>query len=127
MEDTTGTNRGGGSWRAALAAAALLAATGLACCAGRGYAFPTADVVAPAGSDDLAREQLRRGRVIAITGCTGCHRALAPGQYPPARWPGIVRDMGARAGLSSDDVRDLAAYFVAASRAVEAPAAPPAN
>ncbi len=74
------------------------------------------DVIEP-GAD---LETLRRGRAIAVTECTGCHRLYWPNEYPPSEWVAIVRKMGGRASLSDTQIRDLQAYYVSASRAAQA-------
>jgi hypothetical protein len=72
-------------------------------------------VVAP-GTD---LEGLRRGRALAVTECTGCHRLYWPNEYSPKEWPGIVRKMGARSSLSDSQIRDLESYYVSASQAAQ--------
>ena len=72
-------------------------------------------VVAP-GTD---LEALRRGRALAVTECTGCHRLYWPNEYLPKEWPGIVRKMSARSSLSDSQTRDLESYYVSASQAAQ--------
>ncbi len=64
-------------------------------------------------------EALRRGRALAVTECTGCHRLYWPNEYSPKEWPGIVRKMGARSSLSDSQTRDLESYYVSASQAAQ--------
>jgi hypothetical protein len=74
----------------------------------RGVVTPGADL-----------ESLRRGRALAVTECTGCHRLYWPNEYSPKEWTGIVRKMGARSSLSDSQMRDLESYYVSASQAAE--------
>ncbi|MBI4830466.1 MAG: hypothetical protein HY801_02710 [Candidatus Lindowbacteria bacterium] len=73
-----------------------------------------AEGVAPGDADVAA---LARGRAIAITECTGCHRLYWPHEYSPEVWPGIVRKMGYRASLTEDQIQELKLYLVTASQA----------
>jgi hypothetical protein len=54
---------------------------------------------------------LDRGRAIAITECAGCHRHYWPEERRPNHWSRILRNMGERASLSSEEVEDLQLYF----------------
>ncbi|MBI5118588.1 hypothetical protein HZA56_19135 [Candidatus Poribacteria bacterium] len=60
---------------------------------------------------------LGRGRALAVTECTTCHRLYWPHEYPAEAWPGIVRKMGPRASLTGDQMEDLSVYLVTASKA----------
>jgi hypothetical protein len=62
---------------------------------------------------------LLRGRALAVTECTSCHRFYWPQDYPPEAWRGIAKLMGKRASLSKTQIKDLELYFVGASRAAQ--------
>jgi len=69
----------------------------------------TADHTATRGVDEAA---LRRGKVLAMTECTECHRYHWPHEYSAEEWPGIVKRMGKRAALSVSQTEDVELYFV---------------
>jgi len=99
-------------------AAAPFAAVFVGCASVSG-SLPTAEELAdravlPAGAEVSA---LARGRALAVTKCTGCHRFYWPYEYAPQRWSRIARKMSKLASLSERQTDDLEAYFLAASRA----------
>ncbi len=83
-------------------------------CAYIGSTFPTAGTLAASSSSDPA--VLRRGRALYLTGCTGCHRLYKPHEFPAQSWAPIAEDMGGRASLGPEQIRDLKEYLTAASR-----------
>jgi hypothetical protein len=62
-------------------------------------------------SEDGA-EAARRGRILAATECTTCHRAYHREEYSPGEWSEIIKRMGARVSLDAARIKDLKAYFV---------------
>jgi cytochrome c553 len=106
-------------WRDILVAGGFLAAaaSGVAGCAAAGASLPTAEELMGSAAASREGEALRRGRAIAATECTGCHRLFWPRDYSPAEWRVIARTMGLRASLAEEQIRDLSAYLDAASRA----------
>jgi hypothetical protein len=101
----------------------------LSCAGGSGY-LPTTDELRAAGvvSGEEQFAALRRGRALAITECSGCHRFYWPQEYPPEEWDRIMREMAPRTSLGEGQTEDLALYFSAASRtaarATDAPTVP---
>jgi hypothetical protein len=93
--------------------AALGVAAVLAGCATSAGTLPTPGQLA-SGADMAS---LRRGRALAVTDCTSCHRLYWPREYQPDEWPRIVREMAGLMSLSKTQVRDLTLYFRAASQA----------
>ena len=83
-------------------------------CASLNRTLPTAEELSGQG-DAVA---LERGRTQVVQQCIACHRMYWPEEYPPAAWAEIIPDMGARAGLSESQTRDVARYMVTASRYV---------
>jgi mono/diheme cytochrome c family protein len=59
---------------------------------------------------------LESGRRIYLEKCSRCHVAEPVRDYPAARWPGIIADMGERAKLSEEQHRQVLAYVLAASQ-----------
>lgn len=107
----------------------------LGACQGRRFTFPTVEqlsrpaaewAVRPAASEESSEssskfplhlgEQLERGRVLAVTECSDCHRQYWPIEYAVDEWPSIIERMGRRASLDPDEVEDLRVYFDHASR-----------
>ena len=68
-------------------------------------------------ASDTDPRSLRRGRALAVTACTQCHRLYWPGEQPPEVWRRLGRDMASRASLSARQTEDLMLYVEAASRA----------
>ena len=64
-------------------------------------------------------DRLQNGRGVLIRECTACHRSYWPGEYPPAAWRSIVRDMSRRVGLTPKQSADLSLYLESASRFVQ--------
>lgn len=110
-------------------------ATLLSACQGHRYTFPTVEQLStvfeewspsPSASHDSQTttanlsgplaEQLERGRMLAVTECSDCHRQYWPVEYSVDEWPGIIVRMGRRASLDPEDVADLRVYFDHASR-----------
>jgi len=116
------------SWVRAKAALRAMVAVAIAvtpCCFTAGSeAFPPVEGLVARGSELGASEQalLERGRVLAITECHACHRLYRPREYAPPEWRAIARRMGARSGLDRQQVRELEAYLVLASRHRDRPA-----
>ena len=79
--------------------------------------MPPASVLVTAGyADNSESETLERGRILAVTECTECHRIYWPAEFAPLDWPDILDDMGGRASLESDGVDAIGKYYVAAAR-----------
>lgn len=108
-----------GTWRGVFFATGIFAtvASGLGGCAAAGPSLPTAEELVGSSAASPQGEALRRGRAIAATECTGCHRLFWPREYSPAEWRVIAQKMGLRASLGEEQIRDLSAYLEAASRA----------
>lgn len=109
-----------------------------ASCSGRRLGFPTVESLRQVGlldastagtdtvgistrgaSTDSVREliaQLERGRALASVECSDCHRQYWPAEHPTSEWPMIIRDMGDRASLASQEITDVETYFHFASR-----------
>ena len=66
---------------------------------------------------DLA--SLNRGRVSAIMDCRECHRQYWPQEFTAKRWPDLADEMGEEAFLRDDEIDELIAYLVAASKTLE--------
>ncbi len=66
-------------------------------------------------------ETAKRGRALAESTCTDCHRYYSPAEYAPEAWPGIVESMGKMADTPHHDQWAIATYMVeAASRHADA-------
>jgi mono/diheme cytochrome c family protein len=91
----------------------LLIAAFFVGCATNQVAVLTSEQMAAQGIDETA---LRRGRALAMTECTECHRFYRPHEYSPEQWPGIIERMGRRASLSGSQIEDVRLYFVTMSR-----------
>jgi nitrate/TMAO reductase-like tetraheme cytochrome c subunit len=92
----------------------------IAGCASR-LAHPTQADSWRAGSD-LA--ELERGREQYAARCSSCHNLYLPDEFPAAKWPRILDDMGPRAGLSAEQRRLIECYLTTmayAARAVDPP------
>jgi uncharacterized protein with PIN domain len=72
--------------------------------------------MAAQGADEAA---LRRGRALAMTECTECHRYYWPHEYSAEQWRGIVKKMGKRASLSSAQTEAVELYFVTTREAMQ--------
>ncbi|RJP75372.1 MAG: hypothetical protein C4532_00555 [Candidatus Abyssobacteria bacterium SURF_17] len=88
-------------------------------CAGLTNSLPIPEHLMEQGAvrDDSQLDSLRRGRALAVTECTECHRLYWPGDYAPDEWPRIIRKMGYRTSLDAGQLSDLELYHVTASRA----------
>ena len=76
----------------------------------------TAPPVATLGVRGRATATLEAGRRIYLESCSRCHVAEPVRDYPAARWPGIIADMGERTKLSVEQHRQVLAYVLAASQ-----------
>ncbi len=109
-----------------LKAIAILATSTLAAilqsCATTTRSMPTAERLVALGivEADSNLEALNRGRAIAIVDCRECHRQYWPQEFGSKRWPRLTREMGDRASLRRDEIRDLRSYMIKASKTVEA-------
>ncbi|UCD76863.1 MAG: hypothetical protein JSV91_08020 [Phycisphaerales bacterium] len=101
---------------------AVLAALGAGSLLWAASCATTEDLAPPVNEEmvDLAAREgtdvdsLRRGRHIYVTRCAACHSPEPVGDYPVADWPGIVRRMADRTGLSESETEDVIAYVTAA-------------
>ena len=62
-------------------------------------------------------------RTLSITECVGCHRTYWPREFSPNQWSDITQNMGARASLTTPEIKALRSYFMAAARSEGAIAA----
>jgi hypothetical protein len=67
---------------------------------------------------DVDTKALNRGRALAVTECSGCHRFFFPQEYSPEEWRRIIRAMGKRMSLGGKQIEDLNLYFQLTSRAL---------
>ena len=58
-------------------------------------------------------DQLNHGRKIYVGHCGSCHLPPAPSSEDAAAWPGHVREMSERAGLSADEESEVIRYLQA--------------
>lgn len=84
----------------------------------RRSALPTARALVAADAPGAAERycSMQRGRALAVTECTRCHRFFFPCEYPAEIWPSVMRNMGRRSNLSKRQVGDITRYMVVASR-----------
>lgn len=101
---------------ALVAVAALLAG-----CATTNYSMPTPERLVELNivESDADLAALDRGRVMAIMDCRDCHRQYWPQEYSAKRWPRLARNMGKLSNMDDNEIDDLTAYLVAASKTVE--------
>jgi hypothetical protein len=59
---------------------------------------------------DVASAQL--GEQLYERKCGRCHAAVAPDEYSPDEWPGVVRSMTAQAALSRQEYGQIVEYLV---------------
>jgi hypothetical protein len=79
--------------------------------------MPPASVLITAGyAENSESENLERGRILAVTECTECHRIYWPAEFMPLDWSDILDDMGGRASLEADGVDAIRKYYVTAAR-----------
>lgn len=110
---------------------ATLAAVGMTACTGTRAIVdpaptPTAKHVAfaeKAGYPSTSLRALVQGRRLYLDKCSGCHGLYPATAYKAGKWPRIVRDMQASAGIDEDHVRDITRYLVAIAAAQEDTAA----
>jgi uncharacterized protein with PIN domain len=100
----------------AVAVLLFLAATSFLGCATTSEPVLTSEQMAARGIDEAA---MRRGRALAMTECTECHRYYWPHEYSVEQWRGIVKKMGKRASLSKSQIEDLELYFVTTREAMQ--------
>ncbi len=88
-------------------------------CASYSQRLPLAEELLEKGAGDADRnlESMRRGRALAVTECTSCHRFFWPDEYPPEAWRGIISTMATRLSLTERQAEDVQQYFMSASRA----------
>ncbi len=67
---------------------------------------------------DVDTKALNRGRALAVTECSACHRFFFPKKYSPQKWRKIIPAMGKRMSLGQKQIEDLNLYFQLASRAL---------
>lgn len=84
----------------------------------RWSALPTAKELLAAGATGAGEQycSMQRGRALAVTECTRCHRFFFPCEYPAPMWPSLIQDMGRSAVLTKRQIGDMTRYMVAASR-----------
>ena len=97
---------------------ALTAGIGFTAGACKWSALPTARALVAADAPGAAERycSMQRGRAMAVTECTTCHRFFFPYEYPAAAWPSVMKRMGRLANLSRRQTGDVTRYMVAASR-----------
>lgn len=61
---------------------------------------------------------LNRGRALAVTQCSSCHRFFFPEEYSPDEWRVIIRNMAKRMLLNQKQLEAIDLYFHVASRAL---------
>ena len=93
----------------------------IAACTITTRSLPTADQLAKyqGNGDKVDITALKRGRALAVTNCTDCHRFFYPEEYSNAEWPQIIRDMGKTSSLNNKQLKDVMYYFNVASRTVK--------
>jgi len=96
----------------------------LACAPGPEVAPPATDLVRPAGGGNGPGtvEVLRRGRLIYLKDCARCHRPVAIGDLPAARWRSLLPDMIRRARLTPRQGREVTSYIEAVLESAAGPA-----
>ena len=92
-----------------------LLAVAAGCASNSRWIMPTAQQLSTERSDLVDVEALGRGRAIAMTACSECHRQYWPVEYRTDEWPGILEVMGERASLSGEDLRSVTLYLTVAS------------
>jgi len=68
-------------------------------------------------SEEVDKGSLTRGRALAVTECSGCHRFYFPKEYSPAEWNRIIIKKAKRLSLGRERIADIKLYFQTASRA----------
>ena len=98
-----------------LAAAALVAAALIAggCAAALRQATPEDAVRLAPQWPGTTLEDLQRGRSLYVRRCSGCHNVYLPRAFPPAKWPGLVDEMAAKARLGPGERDDMVRFLVA--------------
>ena len=96
----------------------LTAGIGLTAGGRRWSVLPTARALVAADAPGASGRycSMQRGRALAVTECTTCHRFFFPYEYPSAIWSKLTKNMGRKASLSNRQIGDLTRYMVAASR-----------
>ncbi len=94
-----------------LLAAGLAVAVG--CAAALRYPTPRdAELLAPRWPGTTI-EDLERGRALYVRRCSSCHTLVLPEAHPPAKWPGLVDGMAAKARLRPGERDDVVRFLVA--------------
>jgi cytochrome c5 len=70
------------------------------------------EVVAPAHPGTTLAD-LERGRAVYVRRCSSCHALVLPTAHPPAKWPGLVDGMAAKARLAPGEREDVVRFLVA--------------
>lgn len=65
--------------------------------------------------EDVDQESFVRGRALAMTECTGCHRYFYPREYTSDEWRRIIRKKTKRLSLIPKESEDLELFFRTAS------------
>ncbi len=76
-----------------------------------------------AGYPSTSLRALVQGRRLYLDKCSGCHGLYPATAYKAGKWPRIVRDMQASAGIDENHVRDITRYLVAIAASQEDSAA----
>ena len=79
------------------------------------WAVPTAQQLSREWPRAIDLDALDRGRVIAMTECSECHRQYWPGEYETEEWPDILEEMAQRASLSGEELESVTLYLTVAS------------
>ena len=92
-----------------------LSAAAAGCVTSSRWSMPTAQQLSTEWSRPVDLEALDRGRVIAMTECSECHRQYWPGEYETEEWPDILEEMARRASLSGEELESVTLYLTVAS------------
>jgi len=78
---------------------------------------PSANAVAWASArwPNVTAESLAHGRELFVSKCNACHSSPDVAEIEDDRWPGIVKSMGGKAHLSSDE-KDAVLHFILTAR-----------
>jgi len=87
-----------------------VALVGMGCAAVGG---PSGSGVSLASMNEADLGAYQRGRALASTECTQCHRLYRPQEFSLEDWPNIIRKMGSRSSFNRAQTEDVIFYYTA--------------
>jgi mono/diheme cytochrome c family protein len=85
-------------------------------CARSAGPIPAAGYASTGKTEEVDFTAIQRGRALAVTECTQCHRLYRPDEFLVERWPHIIQTMGRRSSLNEKQINDIVIYYTSGTK-----------